>query len=219
MINITRFYYLLLSLSLSLFSLSLHAEPASDADIKVRITKDIPYVDIVLNGKKTRIERIQDTSNRLSNSFSKTSRPCPPFCIRPISIGRVKTVGELEVLDFLQNKVVKGEGVLIDSRIPQWFEKGSIPGAINIPFTILNSVTHKKHNNKILSLLGVTDGEDGKDFSNARELMLFCNGAWCSQATRAITLLISQGYPEEKLYWYRGGIQDWLSLGFSITKP
>ena len=217
MINISRFYYLLLSFTFSLFPLSLHAESASD--IKVQITKDLPYVDIVLNGKEIRIKRIQDTSHHLSNGFTKTSRQCPPFCIRPISIGRVKTVGELELLDFLQNKVVKGDGVLIDSRLPQWFEKGSIPGAINIPFTILNSISEQKNSNKILSLLGVTDGEDGKDFTNAKELMLFCNGAWCSQATRAITLLISQGYPEEKLYWYRGGIQDWLSLGFSTTNP
>jgi rhodanese-related sulfurtransferase len=31
--------------------------------------------------------------------------------------------------------------------------------------------------------------------------------------------LIKYGYPEEKMKWYRGGIQSWISLGFPTIKP
>ena len=209
--------YLRIILSIFLVSISSHSVSLATEVSTVKITAEIPYLDTMVDGQQVRISRIQDESNRLTNSFSKTSRKCPPFCIRPFKIGnKVKTVGELEVLAFIKDKVAAGTGVLVDSRIPQWFEKGTIPGAVNIPFTVLNSISSEKYNDKILQHLGVTEGDDGKDYSQARELMIFCNGSWCSQAPRAIVNLISQGYPEEKLFWYRGGIQDWLLLGMTI---
>jgi len=32
---------------------------------------------------KVTVQRIQDTNNRLTDDYAKTSRPCPPFCIQP----------------------------------------------------------------------------------------------------------------------------------------
>ena len=48
---------------------------------------------------------------------------------------------------------------------------------------------------------------------------MFCNGVWCGQSPEAMKALIAIGYPEEKLKWYRDGIQGWLSLGFTTIKP
>jgi len=186
---------------------------------KVNITQNIPYIDVIdHHNKNIRIERIQDITNKISNSFSKTSRPCPPFCIQPFKIGgRIKTVGEIEVLSFIKDKVMTGKGLLIDARTPEWFEKSTIPTAINIPFYLVDRRSHKnkKSNKKILALLGVVERQDDTDFSNAKELMIFCNGSWCSQAPRAINNLIRQGYLGNKLYWYRGGLQNWLMLGLT----
>ena len=214
--------YTLIKLVSFIFSALLLALPmTSQAETKVKITPDLAYLDVMHNGEKVRIERIQDTSNRLTNSFAKTSRPCPPFCVHPIKLAPgVKTVGEMELLDFLATKVKDGQGVLVDARMPQWFEKGTIPGAINIPFTILSAGKDNAHTQKIIKLLGATEESDGSwNFDNARELMLFCNGLWCGQSPRAIKSLIKSGYPEEKLFWYRGGMQAWQLLGLTTVTP
>jgi rhodanese-related sulfurtransferase len=195
----------------------IHAED----EIKIKITPDLPYLDVRHNGKTVRIMRIQDPEHRLSNSYAKTSRPCPPFCVHPIKLtDTVQTVGVLELLNFLDNQVKKGKGALIDARLPQWYEKGTIPGSVNIPFPILTAGTENPHTVRILKLLGGNKSKDGSwNFEKARELMLYCNGLWCGQSTRAIMALIKIGYPEAKLYWYRGGMQDWQLLGLTTVVP
>lgn len=189
-------------------------------DVEVKITEKLPYLEIVHEGKTIRIERIQDTANQLNNSFAKTSRPCPPFCIHPIEIAPgVKTVGELELLDFLSKQVRQNSGLLVDARMPDWYEKGTIPGSINIPFTILSAGLENPHTSRILKLLGAEE-KDGKwNFANARELLLFCNGMWCDQSPRAIKNLLSLGYPAERLLWYRDGMQSWQMLGLTVSVP
>ncbi|MCK5810456.1 MAG: rhodanese-like domain-containing protein, partial [Cocleimonas sp.] len=52
------------------------------------------------------------------------------------------------------------------------------------------------------------------DFSNAKTLVLFCNGTWCEQSAIQIKALIHLGYPKEKIIYYRDGIQGWVGLGF-----
>ena len=194
-----------------------HAAP--DEDLKVKIAPGIPYVDITIGGRTVRIMRNQDTRHRLTNSFTKTSRACPPFCIQPmIPAPGVHPVGELELLDFLKKKVETGKGVLIDARIPAWYRKGTIPGAVNIPFTLLDK--RNPYRDRILMVLGAKKLEDGTwDFGGARELLLFCNGPWCGQSPHAIRNLIAAGYPPEKLHYYRGGMQSWQLLGLTVVKP
>ena len=190
----------------------------SQAENKVKITKDLPYLDVQHNGKTIRIERNQDPDNQLTNSFSKTSRVCPPFCINPIELGEdIKTVGELELLSFLDDEVKNNKGLLIDSRMPEWFDKGTIPGAVNIPFTILTKGLESKHTVKILKLLGATQSGEKWDFKDARQLLFFCNGLWCGQSSIAIKNMVKLGYPEDRLFWYRGGMQAWQSLGLTIV--
>lgn len=187
---------------------------------EVNLTPDLPYVDIEYEGKRVRIERIQDVEHRLDNSFTKTSRPCPPFCIHPMraAVG-VETVGELELLNFLIEKVRTGEGLLIDARLPEWFHKGTIPGAVNIPWTLLTAGPDNPHTAKILMALGAAEEGGQWDFRPALDLMLFCNGPWCDQSSRAIKNLMSLGYPPEKLYYYRGGMQLWQLLGLTTVIP
>ncbi len=187
---------------------------------KVNITPDIPFLDITIGRKTIHIERIQDTNHRLKNSYTKTSRACPPHCIQPMTpVKGVRTVGELELLDFLQNKVAKNKGVLVDARIPVWYKKGTIPGSVNIPFTLFSS-KNNPYLERILMVLGAEKLEDGTwDFGNARELLLFCNGPWCAQSPRAIRNLIAAGYPPSKLHYYRGGMQNWQIMGFPVQTP
>ena len=190
------------------------------AENSVKITPTLEFIDVQHGDKTIRIERDQNTENRLTNSFAKTSRTCPPFCIQPITLlGHVTTVAELEVINFLANQVKSGKGLLVDSRMPEWNEKGTIPGSINIPFTVLSKGLGSKHIVRIIELLGATNKSGRWDFSNVRDLMLFCNGPWCGQSTQAINNLAKIGYPEEKIFWYRGGMQAWQQVGLTVVKP
>jgi len=210
-------------------------------DVAVKITKDKSYSTVQANGELVKISRIQDTSHVIDGSFSKTSRPCPPFCINPLHIDdRVETVAELEVIKFMETVMYRGDGVLVDARTPSWYKKGTIPGSINIPFTVfekdpedvelaevlesLGAVERDEVNPviRMIESVGLLDGDqktENWDFSNAKELLLWCNGPWCGQSPRAIRGLINAGYPADKLYYYRGGMQMWQSLGLTTIVP
>jgi len=132
----------------------------------------------------------------------------------------VTTYGELEVLAFIKHMQKDATLLLIDGRKQTWFDYRSIPGAINLPFH------HFKERKAFefefehdLHILGVKIQEDESlDFSHAKTVTIFCNGPWCSQSVAMIEALIEIGYPPEKINWYRGGMQDWLSAGMSSTR-
>ena len=188
---------------------------------EVWITPDMPFFEFESNGETLAIEREQDTEHKLSNSFAKTSRPCPPFCVQPATVAEgVETVGELELISFLETHVQAGTGHLVDARVQSWFERGTIPGSVNLPFTVFANDASNPFLDSILRNLGgqlLTSGE--WDFANAKSLLLFCNGPWCGQSPRAIRNLLAVGYPPEKLFYYRGGMTAWQSMGFNIVVP
>lgn len=184
----------------------------------VKITEDMATARFAVSGQVMTIERNQDQNHMIQGEFARTSRSCPPFCIQPVSIADgVSTMGELEVIEFLKNQVQDGTGLLIDSRVPEWFAKGTIPGAVNVPFTTLDP--ENGFRDQILQALGARPSGNGLDFTNALELALFCNGPWCGQSPRAIRNLLDAGYPPEKIHYYRGGMQNWLLLGLTVDLP
>ena len=206
------------AISLSL-SLSSNAQ-----DMEVKITPDLESVEVTHDGEKVSIMRNQDTENTISQSFSKTSRPCPPFCIQPMSLAPgVETIGEVEMLDYLA-KVEAGDDsvIVIDSRTPDWFERGTIPGAMNLPWTALNPAKGADPLSiaEIMQdVFSVTESEGLFDYSNAKTAVMFCNGMWCGQSPNNIQNMLKFGYPAHKIKWYRGGMQDWEILGLTTVKP
>lgn len=143
--------------------------------------------------------------------------------IQPLHLNDgIKTLGELEVLDFIKNKSSKNPSkyVLVDSRTNEWFDSATIPSSVNIPYNeLLYDEDFEEEYIKAFKNLGVkTIGKDKYDFTNAKTAIFFCNGAWCAQSPRAIKNLIKIGYPKEKILWYRGGIQSWAGLSLSLTK-
>ncbi len=184
----------------------------------VKLAPNIPEVKINDHGVEVTIKRIQDTAHKLTDDFAKTSRPCPPHCVQRVEpVKGVATVGELELIDFIKNKVYKKKGLLVDARVKSLYDIETIPGAINIPFTLLEA-NSQKITQKLFSLLGVTKKENGEyDFSNAKELVVFCNGIWCAASVKFIDNMVKNGYPKEKLYYYRGGLQAWKLLGLTTV--
>jgi rhodanese-related sulfurtransferase len=132
----------------------------------------------------------------------------------------LETYGELEVLATLKEMQTNKNLLLIDSRNEEWYEYRTIPGAINMPFRYFKyRDDYEFHFDYALKHLGVVKDKEGEyDFSQAKTLVLFCNGPWCSQSPSMIFSLLEIGYPAEKLKWYRGGMQDWLSAGMTSTR-
>ena len=218
---------------------------AKDAVVKkgkpVGISPKMSDAMVKHNGSDVKIMRDQNNAATVNPSFAKTSRPCPPFCIQPIVLAPgVETIAELEILDYL-GKMSGGDSsiIVVDSRTPDWVAKGTIPGAVNLPWTDLNPKKGATTDGimKIMAdQFGVklADGADSFDvdeaiaagdttkvfdFSSAKTLVMFCNGMWCGQSPTNILDLLKFGYPAEKIKWYRGGMQSWSVLGFNTAKP
>lgn len=200
-------------------ALSMLAIPSVAQD--VWITPELPFIELELNDEFLVIERNPDLDAVVPAAFAKTSRACPPFCVQPMVVASgVDTVGELELLSFLENEAQQGTGLLIDARTPNFFKAGTIPGSINLPFNLLSADESNPFLEPILTQLGGVKLSNGTwSFDNAVSLALFCNGPWCGQSPRAIRNLISVGYPADKLKYYRGGMQSWLMLGLSVVVP
>jgi rhodanese-related sulfurtransferase len=197
--------------------------PGASFALDVNITADMPSVEVMHNGQKVAIQRIQNQDNNINPAFGKTSRKCPPFCIQPGDLAPgVDTIGELEMMHYLK-KMSDGDKsiMVIDSRTPDWVAKGTIPGAVNIPWDKLNigksdPITVQEILEK---QLGAKQSEGFWNFSNAKTLVMFCNGSWCGQSPTNIKGLLKIGYPADKIKWYRGGMQDWEMLGLTTVKP
>jgi rhodanese-related sulfurtransferase len=193
-------------------------------ELAVGITRSMDKFEGTLDGKPIVIMREQNQSNTVTPAFAKTSRRCPPFCIQPGSLGDgVETIGELEVIDYIRRMTEGDKSVmLIDSRTPDWVARGTIPGAVNIPWTKL-SVGRGADPLTITEILttqfGASEMQGLWDFSDAKTLVFFCNGMWCGQSPQNIKTLQRLGYPSSRIKWYRGGMQDWEILGLSTVKP
>jgi len=180
----------------------------------VNITEDIESIVIKEGNKDVKIQRIQDTKHRLTSSFTKTSRECPPYCIQPMNIGKVKTIGEIELLKYIKDMQEEDSNMLlIDARTREWYNEGSIPTALNLPFTMLKE--DSKYLNKILKLLGTKKIDNQWNFERVPTMIIFSNGIWDEQATKEIKSLVSLGCPEDKILYYRGGMQNWNILGLT----
>lgn len=175
------------------------------AENTVGITKDMPSVTVQTTNGPVDIQRIQDPMHEISGEWARTSRPCPAFCIQPHSPAEgVTTIGELELIAMLRTP----GAVVVDSRTPDWFEGGTIPGAINIPYTYILDE---------LGQLGCEADFEGWDCAQAKPVALFCNGIWCGQSPTAIRNMVQAGYPADRIFYYRGGMQVWRLLGLTVT--
>ena len=174
------------------------------------------------------ITRNQDNKAEINPAFAKTSRPCPPFCIQPthpFAPAAVDTITELDMLA-AADRVKNGDTslLLMDNRTPVWTtaaKGGTIPHSVNIPFNTINAKAVAKDPIKVIEILvdnfGVKEGDGALNFDNAKTLYMFCNGAWCGQSPAGINALLSLGYPESKLKYYRGGMNAWHSFGLSTV--
>ena len=181
------------------------ATPAPGNGVRVNITRDMPQATFRTADGEFTVSRNQTPGARLEGDWTLTGRDCPPFCIQPMTVAPgVTTLGELELIEAMK----AGDTILVDGRTPDWFAGGTIPGAINIPYT--QAVER-------LAELGCEPDFDGKfDCSDASKVIMFCNGIWCGQSPTAIRAMLDAGYPADRISYYRGGMLAWRLLGLTV---
>ena len=115
--------------------------------------------------------------------------------VQPMRIADgVETVGELELIEHLD-----AGGQVIDTRVPESVVKGTIPGAEAIPSAEI--ATHAAR------------------FTAENPVVLFCNGPQCAATPRSVKALLEAGCDPAALRYYRGGLQDWVGLGYPLEVP
>jgi len=178
---------------------------SNNEETSIKITETLSSVDVIHLGKEMTIDRVA----------SQNVPSCPPYCIQAMSIDGVKTVGELETLDFLDKLKEKKSRLVIDVRTSKEYKKETIPGAINLPFTML--IDGSPYQKEVLKLLG--SGKKMKKkwfFKYPHQLLIFGENAFSSTASDSIHQLIELGYPKDKIFYYRGGILAWKMSGLVL---
>lgn len=89
------------------------------------------------------------------------------------------------------------EALIIDVRFEKDFNKGHIPGAMNIPVDHLYqwSLSYKPKDDRLI--------------------IVYCENVYCIQAIDAVKLLLERQY---KVKVYPNGLQEWQNAGFEIEQ-
>lgn len=112
--------------------------------------------------------------------------------IQPLKVAPgVETVAELDVIEHLH-----AGRPLIDTRHAEQRGQATIPGAHGIP------------HEEIVARVDELDRD--------QVTVLFCNGPQCKATPDAVQALLENGYPPDRLRYYRGGVHDWMTLGLPI---
>lgn len=122
-----------------------------------------------------------------------------------VPVAGVHPVGEIEMLNAMNDR----DAMLVDMREPEDRANGTIPGSHHIVYTEVSAR---------LNELGCKKTDKGWDCSSAKKVFAFCNGPSCPQSPTAIQAMTRDGFPADKIYYYRGGMLDWSALGFPVLK-
>lgn len=149
--------------------------------------------------------------------FAALQPTCDPQCVAPYSVAEeIETLSEADVFAFLENKVGKNEGLMVDARMPDMRQMGAIPGSVSLPAQTLS--TDNEFRDEILKALGARAFEGVFNFADAQSLVVFDSGPTQNDAGVLIGHLLDAGYPTDKIRYYRGGMQVWSVLGLTIQE-
>lgn len=140
--------------------------------------------------------------------ITRTMTPCAKNggVLQPlVPVAGVHPVGEIEILEALSDRAA----LVVDMRDSNDRVKGTIPGSVGIPYT---EVVNR------LGELGCQKTASAWDCSGAKKVYAFCNGPVCPQSPIAIRAMTREGFPADKIYYYRGGMLDWDALGLTSVK-
>jgi rhodanese-related sulfurtransferase len=151
---------------------------------------------VVVQTKKGPVE-----ITRLMTACGKNGGVLQPL----VPVVGVHPVGEIEILEALSDR----GSLVLDMRDITDRVKGTIPGAVSIPYTEVASR---------LGELGCKKVGEKWNCESALKVFAFCNGPTCPQSPMAIKAMTRDGFPANKIYYYRGGMLDWDALGLTTVK-
>ncbi|MFZ9140629.1 MAG: rhodanese-like domain-containing protein [Burkholderiaceae bacterium] len=122
-----------------------------------------------------------------------------------VPVKGVHPVAEIEVIAALGD----ADAIVLDMRDTNDRVKGTIPGSVGIPYTEVASRMNE---------LGCTKTGAKWNCAKAKKVYAFCNGPACPQSPMAIRAMTRDGFPADKIYYYRGGMLDWDALGLTSVK-
>ena len=140
---------------------------------------------------------------------------CDGLCIAPdTAAAGVETITENAVIAFMATYVAAGTGLLIDSRAPSARALGFLPTSANMPQALVTPDNPLLP--EIFAALGARSLLGAYNFSDAMTLVVYDAGPTTLDAHNLINAMIAEGYPAEKIKYYRGGMQVWSTLGLTI---
>ncbi|ABK44411.1 Rhodanese domain protein [Magnetococcus marinus MC-1] len=173
---------------------------AAVASAQQDYAKGVSIAPFTLNG----VQVSQNRNGEIPDAFKDPAALlCKPFCVQPEKIDGSDT---FMVEDFTKHAdaINSGSMLIVDMRTDSWFAKGTLPGSVNLPYSDLTGAKTKAKAK--MRKLG------GKD------IVAFCNGWWCGQSPTGIKALTGLNYPG-KIYYFRGGVQDWVDAGLPLSTP
>lgn len=90
--------------------------------------------------------------------------------------------------------------VILDARKKSDVAKGFIEGSISLPNTETNADTLASHVP-----------------SKSTPIAIYCNGIKCGRSVKSAKIAMAEGY--SKIFWFRGGIQEWEAKGLPVVHP
>jgi rhodanese-related sulfurtransferase len=90
--------------------------------------------------------------------------------------------------------------VIIDARKKSDVAKGFIEGSVSIPNTETTAA----------SLASAIP-------SKSTPVAFYCNGIKCGRSVKSAKIALAEGY--SKIFWFRGGMQEWEAKGLPLVHP
>jgi len=124
---------------------------------------------------------------------AKESTPTPLSPENIPGTNKVDAEGLIQVVNTVPNLI------LIDSRKSQDRLLGYIEGSVSLPDTKTDCKTLAQHIP-----------------SKVHPVLFYCNGPKCGRSAIAIKVALQCGY--SKVYWFRGGIEEWMAKEYPLVK-
>jgi len=128
----------------------------------------------------------------VSSHINSPAREVPQY------IDGASTVTASELFSFMLDETKNL--LIIDVRSSGSYSHAHIPGAVSLPNEIFTTETLAQLSNK----------------NPEASLVIYCAGVHCGKSVDATNLALETGL--EEIYWFRGGIEEWLKQGYP-TRP
>ena len=140
-----------------------------------------------------RADRIPWISTKISLMFIDPVNPVSSDSLKNLPFPYPRGI----LMDGLQETIGK-EGVIIDSRLPEYYQEGHITGAINISFEEIDNYVAKL-----------------TEINQDTMVVIYCDGGDCELSFDLAVYMIGIGYL--RVYVYEGGWEEWSASALPVT--